>query len=189
VNCQCGCGRPTSLARQGDTKRGYAKGQPVRFLPGHNQQRRREKGYYSIHVPAHPRASQSGEVYEHVIIAERALGRYLPDGVEIHHVDENPRNNTPGNLVICQSKAYHKLLHVRMRVLRAGGDPNTQRICSTCKRLRTFSEFNRRTSNVGTGLQSACRDCGRTRDTARRSARRMVAKIGVCLPQLHEAQA
>ena len=31
------------------------------------------------------------------------------------HLDGNPRNNAPSNLVICQDKAYHMLLHARQR--------------------------------------------------------------------------
>jgi len=34
--CQCGCGRPAPLAQRTDKKRGYIKGQSVRFIPGHN---------------------------------------------------------------------------------------------------------------------------------------------------------
>lgn len=34
--CQCGCGQPAPLARQNHTKMGYVKGQPVRFIAGHN---------------------------------------------------------------------------------------------------------------------------------------------------------
>lgn len=33
--CECGCGQPTSLARQTDRHLGYIKGQPVRFILGH----------------------------------------------------------------------------------------------------------------------------------------------------------
>jgi hypothetical protein len=33
--CECGCGKPTLLARQDDTKRGLKKGQPQRFIRGH----------------------------------------------------------------------------------------------------------------------------------------------------------
>lgn len=34
--CECGCGSPAPLARQTYTKRGYVKGQPMRFIAGHN---------------------------------------------------------------------------------------------------------------------------------------------------------
>lgn len=34
--CQCGCGQKTSLARQTFSGKGYAKGEPLRFIHGHN---------------------------------------------------------------------------------------------------------------------------------------------------------
>jgi hypothetical protein len=33
--CECGCGEPTAISRQTDTKRGYVKGEPMRFRAGH----------------------------------------------------------------------------------------------------------------------------------------------------------
>jgi hypothetical protein len=68
---------------------------------------------------------------EHVVIAERALGGTLPAGAEVHHVDEDITNNAPGNLVICPSVSYHRLLHARMRARDATGDPNTRK-CRFC---------------------------------------------------------
>lgn len=70
---------------------------------------------------------------EHRIVAERAIGKSLPPGSEIHHWDENPANNDPSNLVICPDKAYHKLLHVRMDAYKATGDPD-KRKCPFCKK-------------------------------------------------------
>ncbi len=34
--CECGCGEPAPLAKQTDTKRGYVKGQPAKFIRGHH---------------------------------------------------------------------------------------------------------------------------------------------------------
>jgi hypothetical protein len=34
--CQCGCGKATRIAPQNHTARGWVKGQPVPFLPGHS---------------------------------------------------------------------------------------------------------------------------------------------------------
>jgi hypothetical protein len=60
------------------------------------------------------------------------LGRDLPAGVVIHHVDGNIKNNAKSNLVICEDDSYHKLLHARLRALQATGDPK-KRQCAYCK--------------------------------------------------------
>jgi len=63
----------------------------------------------------------SRKVHGHVLVAERALGRRLPKGSLVHHVDEDRANNASSNLVICESTAYHSLLHLRLAALRACG--------------------------------------------------------------------
>lgn len=39
--CMCGCEALTPLARQNETRRGWVKGKPLRFLPGHGQSKRK----------------------------------------------------------------------------------------------------------------------------------------------------
>lgn len=70
---------------------------------------------------------------EHVLIVERLLGKALPQGVQIHHVDGNGLNNAHCNLVVCPNRAYHSLLHERTKALDACGNPNWRRCCF-CKR-------------------------------------------------------
>lgn len=149
--CQCGCGLPAPLARQNETKRGYVKGQPARFIVGHNWRAslRPSKAIYL-------RADRHQPV--HVVLATKALGRPLPSGAEVHHLDENPRNNDPSNLVICPSKAYHKLLHARARIVRAGGNPNTDRFCGKCKSVKLVAEF-WPCSRTQLGTQNTCKAC------------------------------
>jgi hypothetical protein len=102
---------------------------------------------------------------EHVAIAERAIGKPLPMGAEVHHVDGNKRNNASANLVICQDHDYHMLLHARARIIRAGGQHGIHRICTRCREVLTLDSFYRWSGDKQFGLQYACKrctDCGRT---------------------------
>lgn len=36
VKCECGCGRPAPIAKRTSTRDGWIKGQPLRFITGHN---------------------------------------------------------------------------------------------------------------------------------------------------------
>lgn len=67
-----------------------------------------------------------------VLVAERALGRRLPKGSEVHHVDENKSNDANHNLVICENASYHRLLHRRQRALKACGHASWRK-CWACK--------------------------------------------------------
>lgn len=104
----------------------------------------------------------------HVEAAEKAFGGPLPDGVEVHHVDNDGLHNENTNLVICQDVSYHRLLHVRMRTLAAGGDPNTDKICSTCRIPKNKSCFGN-DRKQGDGLQLHCRECFNKHHRVRRA--------------------
>jgi hypothetical protein len=88
--------------------------------------------YVHLLLPDHPRANVRGYVREHVLIAERAIGKPLPPQAKVHHVDHVGSNNKNANLVICQDQAYHLLLHARERALRDCGNANWLR-CVFCK--------------------------------------------------------
>jgi hypothetical protein len=36
MTCECGCGEPTALAKETDSRWGHTKGKPVRFVRGHH---------------------------------------------------------------------------------------------------------------------------------------------------------
>ncbi len=97
-------------------------------------------------------------VLEHVFIAEKALGKPLPPGAIVHHHDQNKLNNRSGNLVICQDRGYHAHIHARMRVVKAGRDPDLFKHCSACKEPRPRDMFYKNKSQLD-GLNNTCKAC------------------------------
>lgn len=93
----------------------------------------------------------------HVKVVEKMLGRRLPEGAVIHHVDEDRKNNRNDNLVLCQDQPYHLLIHARARVLAAGGNPRTEKICSRCHTVKRKDDFH--TAKRGDGYRPYCKEC------------------------------
>ena len=89
--------------------------------------------YRGVFAPDHPRADGYGYVPAHIAVVEKALGKRLPESAVVHHVNEDKADNRRTNLVACQDQNYHLLLHVRLRALRACGNPGWRR-CPYCKR-------------------------------------------------------
>lgn len=72
-------------------------------------------GYAEIFLPNHHRARGNGYVFEHILVAEKLLGRKLVKGEDVHHKDENKENNSPDNLQIL-SKSKHSSLHGKNKI-------------------------------------------------------------------------
>ena len=53
--------------------------------------------------------------FEHVLVAEKALGRGLRKGEIVHHIDGNRANNENSNLLIC-TQSYHAWLHRKQEI-------------------------------------------------------------------------
>jgi hypothetical protein len=78
--------------------------------PGHKKWRggrRMVGGYLYIYTPDHPHQTRGHYVAEHRLVMEKKLGRFLRPSEVVHHIDGNPLNNHPDNLVVFQTNAEH----------------------------------------------------------------------------------
>lgn len=80
-------------------------------------------GYLKVYCPDHPTCARVNGlrlakanggyyrkqryVWEHRLVAERQLGRYLNPNEVVHHVNGNKQDNRPENLIVFQSNADH----------------------------------------------------------------------------------
>ncbi len=138
--CECGCGQLTNISTCTDAY--GVKGEPRRYIFGHRRPRPTTHGYIE---------TSTGKIHRQR--AERALGHPLPPKAVVHHPDRDP-SNPNARLVILENQAFHR----RMRVKEAGGNPNTEQICTGCHQVKAFTEFtiNRATP---TGYDRYCRVC------------------------------
>ena len=90
-------------------------------------------GYVGLRVPpGHHLRMRNGYAYEHRLVAEQKLGRWLRPGEIPHHIDGNKLNNAPDNIEIVSSAAEH-FFHHRMpssNIIRTPGEKNPSRDCA-----------------------------------------------------------
>lgn len=130
----------------------------------------RASGRRSSHAGGYMKISGTG-VSEHVMLAEQAIGKKLPIGAEVHHVNGIKSDNRPENLVICPSRQYHALLHQRQRAADECGNPNHMR-CEICRQWDDPSMMYRRKSKAGQWHRSCA---SKTRVERKRRARNVSA--------------
>lgn len=117
-------------------------------------------GYAMLYAPDNPRAKNNKGllVKRCILVAEKAIGKYLPKKAVVHHVDENKLNDLPSNLVICEDENYHRLFHRRARIVKAGGNPEIQQLCSTCNVVRNHCWF-RKVKGYYSLYRTECTEC------------------------------
>jgi len=71
-------------------------------------------GYIEIYFPEHPYSDKRGYVYEHRLVMEEHIKRYLLPEEIVHHKDLNKTNNDISNLQIV-SNSEHRKIHALLR--------------------------------------------------------------------------
>lgn len=123
--CECGCGLPAPVPMQNNASKGHIKGHPLRFRHGHHGRGKTgadapnwkggrlvdATGHRRVLVgKTHPMADSKGYCYEHRLVAAAAIGRMLRGDEDVHHIDLDPLNNEPANLLVV-SRSLHQRIH------------------------------------------------------------------------------
>jgi len=86
-----------------------------------------EKGYVMIRQQDHPRARANGYVLEHILVAEKMLGRPLLPEEEVHHLNRDRTDNRPENLQVYATHLVHWMGEHYEDVARARDAANSSR--------------------------------------------------------------
>lgn len=78
MKCACGCGKVTFIATRTDKRRGHVKGEPMRFVPGHNS---------LVKPEVAQRALPANEITQEKLLGMRLWG----DGVAAAYLDARVR--------------------------------------------------------------------------------------------------
>ncbi len=73
--------------------------------------RKHTSGYVLIHKPNHPFCDSHGCVFEHRLIIEKHLRRYLKPKETPHHINEIKDDNRIKNFIVFKSRGYHTAFH------------------------------------------------------------------------------
>lgn len=71
-----------------------------------------QAGYIKVLVRGHHRADKYGYVREHILVAEKVMGRKLQEGEVVHHKNGIKDDNRPSNLITLKDKR-HRSLHMK----------------------------------------------------------------------------
>lgn len=70
-----------------------------------------DEGYIEIYSPQHPARTKCGYVFEHRLVMEKELGRFLKQDERVHHINKNKKDNRIGNLELFCIEAEHQKRH------------------------------------------------------------------------------
>lgn len=105
----------------------------------------------------HHRANANGHVYEHILIAEKILGRAIEDGEVVHHINHDTRDNRMDNLQVFQSHAAHMQYHASQRAFSECGNAEFRKCCY-CHKYDSPENLKRRREGNRSHWHPTCRN-------------------------------
>ena len=105
-------------------------------------------GYIVVRCPGHPKANTNGHVYQHRLIAEVGLGRFLLDDECVHHKNGCRQDNDPANLMVIKKKD-HRSLHRGTRTSGRMGRSAGTRALNEKRAKKYFAEYQARKNQTG----------------------------------------
>lgn len=70
--------------------------------------------YIEVYTTTHPRRGTRNYMYEHIIVMEKHIGRYLEPGEVVHHINGNKIDNRIENLLLL-TNSEHIALHAKLK--------------------------------------------------------------------------
>jgi len=123
--CECGCGKEVVNRFVFNHHRKVKDVLKGNKHPNWKGGRYIDKGYILIWKPDHPTSNKHGYVYEHRLIMEQYLRRYLNKGEVVHHIIpiKDGGTNSIENLQLFESNGKHlklELTNKKKRIKRNG---------------------------------------------------------------------
>lgn len=120
-----------------------------------------KSGYLYRKCPDHPYANHIGYVFEHRLVVEAHLRRYLLPTEVVHHKDGNPANNDISNLEVFSSNGSH--LRATLKGVRHNMTPEGRKTLSENAKMR-WKKYRENNSMPKVGRPRAVQNTTASRD-------------------------